>query len=163
MDIDSYYNKKEWKENDQQRHMARIFRRTKSKRRLLENLKKTKGERIFVFHYPPQGVFDIIKGGKDNPMNGKSAGIGFFSEAIKKYKPKLIVCGHMHEYQGVKRIYGVPVINPGDAEKGKYAIIEIDKNNKLVGVKFINWNLLFLTIIEEFRFNEQKKIFWKKY
>ena len=58
-------------------------------------------------------------------MNGQSAGIGFFSEAIKKYKPLVVLCGHMHEYQGIKKLHGVPVVNPGDAEKGKYAIVEI--------------------------------------
>src|SRR3989344_5503152 len=139
MDIDSYFNKKEWKEDDNEKYMDRVYRRYKSKRKLFRNLRKSKGERIFVFHYPPKGVFDIIRDKKDNPMNGKSAGIGFFTEAIKKYKPKLVICGHMHEYQGMKKIYGVPVINPGDAEKGKAAVIEVDDNGKFERVRFIKW------------------------
>ena len=136
MDIDAFFDRKKWKEDDLKRHKDRVSRRAKSRKHFFKILKKTSGERIFVFHYPPKGVFDIIRDKKDNPMNGKSAGIDFFAEAIKKYKPKLVLCGHMHEYQGLKYLHGSPVINPGDAEKGKCAIINLDGNKK-IGVKFI--------------------------
>ncbi len=138
MDIDAYMNKKEWKEDDEKTSKKRLMRREKGKKKLFGNIGKTKGERVFVFHYPPQGVFDIIKGGKDNPMNGKSAGIGFFSEAIKKHKPRLVLCGHMHEYRGMKKIYGVPIVNPGDAEKGKAAIIDVPEGKGNVKIKLID-------------------------
>lgn len=131
MDIDAYFDKKRWKElADKKILKARISRRRKSRKKLFDTLKKTKGERIFVFHYPPKGVFDIIRDKKDNPMNGKSTGIGFFAEAIKRYKPALVLCGHMHEYYGMKKLYGVPVVNPGDGEKGKAAIITLPENEK---------------------------------
>ncbi len=137
MDIDAYFDKKNWKEaKDKKSFGARVKRRERSKRKLFAMLKKTKGEKIFVLHYPPKDVFDIIRDKKDNPMNGKSAGIGFFAEAIRKYRPRLVLCGHMHEYQGMKKLHGVPVVNPGDAEKGKAAIIEID-DKKEVKVKFV--------------------------
>ncbi|MEK6892911.1 MAG: metallophosphoesterase [Nanoarchaeota archaeon] len=138
MDIDSYFNKEEWKEEDNAKIKRRIKRREKSRRHFFKVLEKTRGEKIFVLHYPPKGVFDIIRDKKDNPMNGKSTGIRFFTEAIKKYTPKLAFCGHMHEYQGMKRLHGVPVINPGDAEKGKYAIVEVpeDRNEK-INVRFV--------------------------
>lgn len=138
MDIDAYFDKEQFKEaKDKDALKRRLIRRRKSKIKLFQILKKTKGERIFVFHYPPQGAFDIIRDKKDNPMNGKSAGIKFFTEAIKKYKPKLVLCGHMHEYQGAKNLHGALVVNPGDAEKGKYAIVDIDDDNsKKIKVKF---------------------------
>jgi Icc-related predicted phosphoesterase len=125
MDIDSYFDKEEWK-NDEEKIRRRLKRRDKSKKHFFKVLRKIKGEKIFVLHYPPKGIFDIIKDTKDNPMNGKSAGIGFFREAIQKYKPNLVLCGHMHEYCGAKKIGKTLVINPGDAEKGRYAIVEID-------------------------------------
>ena len=95
----------------------------KTRKKLFSLVKKMKGEKIFILHYPPKGIFDIIKD-KSNPYNGKSAGIPMFREAILKYKPKLVLCGHMHEYQGVKRLGKSLVVNPGDAEKGKYAVID---------------------------------------
>lgn len=137
MDIDAYFDKKEFKESEDKKSLKRRKMRREESRRKFESLiRQSKNPRIFVFHYPPQGVFDIIRDKKDNPMNGKSAGIGFFTEAIKKYKPLAVFCGHMHEYQGIKKLHGVHVINPGDAEEGKAAIVEIDENNK-VATKFI--------------------------
>ncbi|MFQ5531642.1 MAG: hypothetical protein ACE5ES_03450, partial [Candidatus Nanoarchaeia archaeon] len=96
---------------------------------------KKKLPRIFVFHYPPYGVFDIIRD-KKNPMDKESAGVKFYAEAIKKYKPMAVFCGHMEEYQGMKKLQGIPVVNPGGAEDGKYAIVEINDKGK-VKVKFV--------------------------
>ncbi|MDD9954247.1 MAG: metallophosphoesterase [Candidatus Woesearchaeota archaeon] len=80
-------------------------------------------ETIFVVHYPPKGVFDVIKN-KKNPFNRTSVGVRAFTAAIKRFKPNVVLCGHMHEYQGKKKLHGVPVINPGSADEGKYAILE---------------------------------------
>ena len=136
MDIDSYFNKNEFKDaEDKDSLNRRKMRRKKSKNKFESLIKKSKLPSIFVFHYPPQGVFDIIRDKKDNPMNGKSAGIGFFTEAIKKHKPLAVFCGHMHEYRGMKKLHGIPVINPGDAEEGRAAIVEII--DKKIKVKFI--------------------------
>ncbi len=124
MDIDAFFNKREWKDEDEESIRERIARREKSRKLLNKNLRKAKGEKILVLHYAPKGAFDIIHGGKANPLTGKSAGVGFFAEAIKKYKPKLVFCGHMHEYQGKKKLGKSLVVNPGDAERGRAAIID---------------------------------------
>ena len=136
MDIDAYFDIKNWKEEDKEAYLIREIRREESKIYLFKILRKTHGDRIFVFHYPPSGVFDIIKDGKRNPMNGKSAGQRFFREAILKYKPRLVLCGHMHEYQGAKKIGKTLVVNPGDAEKNKYAVIDYPEKGK-IKVKFV--------------------------
>ncbi len=133
MDIDAYFDRKHFSSGDENERIIRkrIGRREKNRKKFFDTLESTIGKRIFILHYPPKGVFDIIRDKKDNPMNGKSAGIGFFSEAIKKYKPLVVFCGHMHEYVGVKKLHGVQVVNPGDAEHGKYAIVEIGKTGKI--------------------------------
>lgn len=137
MDIDAYFERGQWKQDDAQARRRRLLRRVKSRKKFFSALQSTKAPRIFVLHYPPQGAFDIIHDREDNPMNGKSAGIGFFTQAIRKYKPVLVLCGHMHEYQGMKKLHGIPVVNPGDAEKGKYAVVEILENNaKKVRARF---------------------------
>jgi Icc-related predicted phosphoesterase len=131
MDIEAYFDRKQFKDDTDERHRKSVLRHRKAEKKFIYLLKKKSKKHIFVFHYPPLGVFDIIRDKKDNPMNGKSTGVRFFAEAIKKYKPVAVFCGHMHEYQGMKRLYGVPVINPGDAEKGKYAIVEIFDKGKV--------------------------------
>lgn len=134
MDIDSYFNKKEWGNAKNKMDLKiRIQRREKMKKLFSKLLGKSGKNRIFILHYPPKGAFDIIKGGKKNHMTGKSTGIGFFTEAINKYKPKLVLCGHMHEYQGKKMMGGSLVVNPGAAKFGKAAIIDTDNR----GVEFV--------------------------
>lgn len=122
MDVEANWNGK--KDESYKRRMKRI----NNSQKRLNFLMKSKPE-VLVLHYPPRGVFDIIRD-KNNSYNGKSAGIEMFRKAILKYKPKLVLCGHMHEYQGVKRLGKSLVVNPGDAEKGKYAIIDYSENGK---------------------------------
>ncbi len=131
MDIEAFFNKKHLAYQTNDMVKRRMKKHAGMKRRffkLLKEIYRNKNrnrEKIFVLHYPPYGVFDIIKGEwKGNPMRGKSSGVKFYTEAIKKYQPRLVVCGHMHEYQGVKKIGNTIVLNPGDAEKGKYAVVE---------------------------------------
>ncbi|MEK6895455.1 MAG: metallophosphoesterase [Nanoarchaeota archaeon] len=138
MDIDAFFKKETFK-SERENIMKRYERHLKMRAKFFSLLKKTDKElpKIFVFHYPPKGIFDIIKD-KKNPMDGESAGVRFYSEAIKKYKPVSVFCGHMHEYRGVKKLYNIPIINPGDGEKGKAAIVEIDDRiGKIKSVRFI--------------------------
>ena len=137
MDIAAYFRKNTFPE-EKQHIPARKKRHAKIRKKLFDLLKEAyrkKGNKAFVFHYPPKGIFDIIKD-KKNPMDKESAGIDFFREAIKKYKPTFVLCGHMAEYEGMKKLYGVPIINPGAAHEGRAVIIEIDKG-KIKKIKFI--------------------------
>lgn len=109
----------------------------KSERKLYSLINRTKKPRIFVLHYPPKGYFDKITN-KNNPFHGKSAGIKFFSKAIKKYKPSLVLCGHMHEYQGKRKIGDTIIVAVGATHDGKAAIIDFDeKKNKVKEVEFL--------------------------
>lgn len=136
MDIDAYFEKNFKKSKGYKAYHERVKRRKHSREKLFRILKKIKGDKILLLHYPPKGAFDIIKDKKGNPMNGKSTGISIFNEAIKKYKPKLVLCGHMHEYQGIKKLQNIPIINPGEAARDRYAVISIDNNSKKIKVKF---------------------------
>lgn len=136
MDIDAYFEKS-FKENEDKKNIKeRIKRRNKTKQKLTEILKGVGKDAVFVFHYPPKGAFDIIKSDRKNPMNGKSAGISFFRDSIVRYKPKLVLCGHMHEYQGKKKIGNSLVVNPGSAEIGRAALIDIKDGNGEIKVRF---------------------------
>ena len=139
MDIEAYLDKKVFPDSaEKKKYVIRFNRLKKSRKSFFRRLNSIKNKnKIFVLHYPPMGVFDIIKDKKDNPMNGKSAGVRFFREAIRKYKPLIAFCGHMHEYQGMKKIGRTLVVNPGDAEKGKYAVVEVDVEKGKVRAKFV--------------------------
>jgi len=121
MDLEAFTNPKTFQDKESAREAKK--RLGESKKKLFNTARKVKGDKIFVFHYPPKGVFDIIKS-KGNPMNRKSAGVQGFTNAIKRFKPKLVLCGHMHEYQGKKKFFNTIVVNPGDSGEGKYAVVD---------------------------------------
>lgn len=100
----------------------------KLKERLMKKGKKDID--VFLSHYPLYGLFDKVKYKGYNPMNGKHVGFKPYTEFIKKFKPKIFVCGHMHEYQGKKKMGNTIVVATGSAKEGKAAIIEIIKDDK---------------------------------
>lgn len=132
MDVDANWKDERKSKKNPESYKRMLERSAKSKKKFYK-LINSKTD-ILVLHYPPKGIFDVIKD-KKNPYSGGSAGIKFFREGILKFKPKLVLCGHMHEYQGAKKLGKSIVINPGDAEKGKYAIIDYDKDIRVRFVK----------------------------
>ncbi len=62
---------------------------------------------ILISHSPPHSCLDQISDGQH--MGSKSV-----SNYIKKSKPALVVCGHIHEqWNQYSLIHGIPVINAG--------------------------------------------------
>lgn len=113
-------------------------RNSRAKKKMQSLMRRVRKRSIFVFHYPPKGIFDRIID-KKNPFHGGHTGVDFFRKAIISKKPLLVLCGHMHEYQGMKKLNGVPVINPGDGGKNKFAVIDFDeKDGKIRKIKFIH-------------------------
>ena len=121
---------KEWQKRVNKRH-------NKAKKKMKSLVKKFSKKSIFILHYPPKGIFDKILD-KKNPFYGGSTGIDFFRKAIIQKKPFLVLCGHMHEYQGKKKLGGSLVINPGEGSKGEFAIIDIDEiKGKIKKIRFL--------------------------
>jgi Icc-related predicted phosphoesterase len=95
--------------------------------------RKSKNLDMMIAHCPPQGYFDKVNYNGKNPMNGKHVGFKPYTKYIKKYQPKLFICGHMHEHQGIKKLGKTTIISHGAAYLGRGAIIEIEnikKDNK---------------------------------
>ena len=60
------------------------------------------------------------------------------TQIVQKYKPKLVISGHIHEAFGLEDIGDDTVIvNPGAAKEGRAAIIELVVNEDAVGSKQI--------------------------
>ena len=126
-------------DSDKKKQKARLKRYNKDKEKLFKLFKIIKHKKGFIFitHYTPYGFFDKVKF-KGSPMNGKNVGWEPYNQVIKKYKPCLVVCGHMHENQGKKKLRETWIVNPGPAQNGKAAIIEFDeKNKKVKNIRFL--------------------------
>jgi len=78
---------------------------------------------IFLSHLPPLGILDLsVRFGIDH------IGSKELLTAIKKYQPRLVICGHSHIWGGfTKKIGNTQVINVSsqdrDSSYGNYAII----------------------------------------
>src|SRR3989338_4374562 len=102
-----------------------LFKKFNNKRRL-----------IVLFHDPPYNCkLDKITN-KKSPRYGKHYGDRILKKAIRKYHPLIVICGHMHEYQGKCKIGKTTVINPGVAYEGKAALIELE-NERIKNIKFL--------------------------
>lgn len=91
-------------------------------------LKNIVGNLILICHNPPYGK----KVDKVAPLvHVGSKGITQF---IEKYKPILVVSGHIHEAFGIDKIDNTVLVNPGALLEGRYAVAEINNFNDSVDI-----------------------------
>jgi Icc-related predicted phosphoesterase len=78
------------------------------------------GSIILVTHSPP----------KDTKLDLTRSGIHAGSHSVRRFietkEPILVVCGHIHEAQGIDRVADTILVNPGPAYHGGYARIELN-------------------------------------
>ena len=78
---------------------------------------------VLIVHQPP----------KDTKLDKITAGIHVGSPAltefIKEYQPLLLISGHIHESAAIDQLGNTVMINPGSFAEGKYATVEIQKEN----------------------------------
>jgi len=117
-----------------------VFKQIKSDNKLYFNeLKKSFGKNkdvIFISHNCPYRTkLDKIKKG---PQKGKHYGSYLAKKIIKELKPRLVICGHIHETKGKQQIGRTTVVNAGAAYQNKAAIIEFnEKKKKVEKIKFL--------------------------
>jgi Icc-related predicted phosphoesterase len=73
---------------------------------------------VVVAHPPPWGILDEAF----NRFHAGSKGLYRF---IRRYQPRLLICGHIHEKPGTATIGNSMVVNSNMARKNSGAIIEI--------------------------------------
>ena len=79
---------------------------------------------ILMCHQPPKEVLDIVKNpGAPKHWQGKHAGSETILKYINEFKPKYVLCGHIHEGRGEDKIGESNVYNLGCCGD---KIIEID-------------------------------------
>ena len=82
---------------------------------------------VLISHVPPYGAQDKI-------FLGMHGGSKELREAVDKYKPILVLCGHIHEDPGITKIGKTKVVNCSMGKRGEGALIEI---NTVISVKMI--------------------------
>jgi len=74
---------------------------------------------VLMVHAPPYGINDMIP-------SGLHVGSTAILKIVKKYKPLLVLSGHIHEAMGVVVKDGTTFVNPGPAKEGRYAIVSVE-------------------------------------
>ena len=82
---------------------------------------------VLISHEPPYGAQDKV-------FLGMHGGSKELREIIDKYKPRLVLCGHIHEDPGITKIGETTVVNCSLGKRGEGAIIEI---NEKLSVKML--------------------------
>ncbi len=96
-------------------YVKKEYKLNKSREIKLNNLLKDLDDVIILSHAPPFGYLDKTTVG---PRGSK-----ILLRAIKRYKPKLVLSGHIHENKGRARIGKTEVYNLGSC--GEYEVLEV--------------------------------------
>jgi len=114
---------KEFKPSDYKKSMKKAKKETEKAKKILKNFKNLD---ILICHQPPYGILDKVSGKYGAPKNyiGKHAGSKVILDYIKKYQPKYVFCGHIHEGEGKAKIGKTEIYNLGVAG---HKIIELIK------------------------------------
>lgn len=91
---------------------------------IIEEKKLIDDKTIIVSHLPPYGAQDKI-------FIGLHGGSKELREIVDKYKPRLVLCGHIHEDPGFTKISETVVVNCSIGKRGEGAIIEINSDTSI--------------------------------
>ena len=73
---------------------------------------------VLVTHAPALGILDLTK-------SGKRLGSKVVAEYVSKYKPRLVLSGHVHEDRGVFQNGNTVFANPGPLKEGQVVLAEL--------------------------------------
>jgi len=82
----------------------------------LRRLEYFPGEKILLFHSPPVCRLDLSENGH--------CGVLLINELIERVSPKLVLCGRATLGQGMVKLGGSVIVNPGPFFQGHYATID---------------------------------------
>lgn len=96
--------------------------------KVLDEKKLLNEKSVLVSHVPPYGAQDKI-------FIGLHGGSKELKEIVDKYKPRLVLCGHVHEDPGFTKIGKTTVVNCSMGKRGEGALVEI---NEKISVKMLD-------------------------
>jgi len=104
---------REFKPSDYKRAMKKAKKESDRAKRVLNSFYDLD---ILVCHQPPYGILDKVNfPGVPEGWKGKHAGSKVILDYVKKFQPKYVFCGHIHEGEGKKKIGRTEVYNLGVA------------------------------------------------
>jgi len=98
----------------------------KKSRQTIENVLDKKS--VLVTHEPPYKTQDKV-------FFGHHAGNRELRALVEKCKPRLVLCGHIHEDPGITKIDGSLIVNCSMGKRGEGAFVEI---NETISVKMLD-------------------------
>jgi Icc-related predicted phosphoesterase len=109
----------------------------KDNKKLYERYKKlfrgNNKNTVFLTHNCPYNTkLDKVKKG---PQKGEHYGSWLVRKIAVHLRPRLIICGHMHENVGREVLGRSLVVNAGAAYEGRAAIVELGKKVKIRFIK----------------------------
>ncbi len=96
--------------------------------KVVEEKKLLDEKSVLISHEPPYGAQDKV-------FIGMHRGNKDLREIVDKYKPRLVLCGHIHEDPGITKIGNTTVVNCSMGKRGEGAIIDI---NEKLSVKMLD-------------------------
>jgi len=96
--------------------------------KVLNDKKLLDEKSVLVTHIPPFGTQDKV-------FLGMHGGSKELREIIDKYKPRLVLSGHIHENPGFTKIVNTIVVNCSMGKSGEGALIDIDDD---ISVKMLD-------------------------
>jgi len=79
---------------------------------------------VMVLHCPPYGFNDQIVG-------GKHVGSTAILDLVQRYRPAVVLSGHIHEDRGIVEKDGTLFMNPGAAKDGFSGLLDLDGEPKV--------------------------------
>ena len=112
-----YFNDVCWYKEFNNKNKKRITKAKEETAKAKKILKNFGSLDILVCHHPPFGYLDKVSGKYGAPKDyiGKRAGSKVILDYIKRYQPKYVFCGHIHEGEGKAKIGKTEVYNLGVA------------------------------------------------
>lgn len=137
-EISRKYNKRlkrDYTEEEIKNRIREYKRREKIYNKNFSKAKKKGKPIIFLTHNCPYKTIDKLQKG---PSKGEHYGNYLERLIIKKFKPEIVVCGHIHETRGKARLGKSKIINPGAVLENRFAILDIDEKKRKYKIKFFN-------------------------
>lgn len=127
------------KEDDPKEKMRRInsikkdyLKKQKMYIKNFKQAKKLKKPIIFLTHNSPYGTkLDVIRDKKASKLaRGKHYGSYLERLMINRFKPDLVLCGHLHENFGKQTLGKTLVVNTGTVFQREYVIVHFNEKTK---------------------------------
>ncbi|MEM4230296.1 MAG: metallophosphoesterase [Candidatus Pacearchaeota archaeon] len=110
-----YFLDKSWVEEFKPKDYNEIIEKAKKQTEKAKKILEKFGEiDILICHQPPYGILDKINfPSAPKHWQGKHAGSKVILKYIKKYQPRYVFCGHIHEGKGKAKIGDTEIYNLG--------------------------------------------------